>query len=283
MTLKEISHNILNLMRGGRSSNDELISIAQIEFNVLHYRAMLIRRDYARNGIVTRHLEQDLGCLELEPISLNTCCSLYEEPGLKASECRVKKTIRKIPRTVRFNFEEAITYVGTIDKLTQIQLLPASTIKFTKYSKFTGKNQKAFILDDYVYVTNTQGLDFINIRGIFENPMDLTTYVNCMHPRAYFGSGIGTGQGGSGLTDGPNELDPWEGTGVKPWQVNEAAWDETRPFPMPMDMIQAITQGLASGEMQMLMGGVNDTTNDRNQDSGGRMPAAPDAQQQQQE
>ena len=45
MTLDEIAYNILNLLRGGRSSNDELISIEQIKFNIKHYRAMFIRRD----------------------------------------------------------------------------------------------------------------------------------------------------------------------------------------------------------------------------------------------
>ena len=41
MTLDEIAYNILNLLRGGRTHNDELISIDQIKFNIQHYRAML--------------------------------------------------------------------------------------------------------------------------------------------------------------------------------------------------------------------------------------------------
>ena len=101
MTLKEISYNILNLIRGGRSSNDEIVSLGQIEFNILHYRAMLIRRDYARNGVVTRHLEQSLGCLKLTPVDLNTCCSIWDNPGVSAKECTIKRTARPIPKTVR--------------------------------------------------------------------------------------------------------------------------------------------------------------------------------------
>ena len=65
MTLDEIAYNILNLLRGGRTHNDELISIDQIKFNIQHYRAMLIRRDYARNGYVSKTIEQDLGCIFL--------------------------------------------------------------------------------------------------------------------------------------------------------------------------------------------------------------------------
>ena len=52
MTLNEIAYNLLNLVRGGRSNHDEHISLDQIKFNVKHYRAMFIRRDYAKNGFV---------------------------------------------------------------------------------------------------------------------------------------------------------------------------------------------------------------------------------------
>ena len=34
MTLNEIAYNILNLVRGGRSSNNDYISTSQIKFNV---------------------------------------------------------------------------------------------------------------------------------------------------------------------------------------------------------------------------------------------------------
>ena len=54
MTLDEIAYNLLNLMRGGRSSNDEHISLEQIKFNIKHYRAMFIRRDYAKNQHVSK-------------------------------------------------------------------------------------------------------------------------------------------------------------------------------------------------------------------------------------
>ena len=91
MTLNEIAHNILNLLRGGRPSQSEHITLDQIKFNVKYYRAMLIRRDYARNGIITRHLEQDLGCLELEEVNASQCCNL-------PVSCSVSKTIHKIPR-----------------------------------------------------------------------------------------------------------------------------------------------------------------------------------------
>ena len=81
MTLNEIAYNILNLVRGGRSSNNDYISTGQIKFNVKYYRAMLIRRDFARNGMVTRHLEQDLGCLELQKVDASTAGDVIQWNG----------------------------------------------------------------------------------------------------------------------------------------------------------------------------------------------------------
>ena len=96
MTLDEIAYNILNLVRGGRSNTGENISIAQLKFNIKYYRAMLIRRDFARNGNITRHLEQDLKCVEFKKVDASKCCKL-------PVNCDVYKSQVKIPKTVRLN------------------------------------------------------------------------------------------------------------------------------------------------------------------------------------
>ena len=57
MTLDEIAYNLRNLIRGGISNQDEEISLEQIKFNVRHYRAMFIRRDFARNNYISNHIE----------------------------------------------------------------------------------------------------------------------------------------------------------------------------------------------------------------------------------
>ena len=116
MTLDEIAYNVLNAFRGGRGSQDEYVTIDQIKFNIKHYRAMFIRRDYARNGLVTRHLEQDLRCVKLEQVDASKCCNIE-------LKCPVYRSERQIPRTVRFNFEEAITYVGDVTGHGRIQLI----------------------------------------------------------------------------------------------------------------------------------------------------------------
>ena len=48
-------------------------------------------------------------------------------------------------------------------------------------------------------------------------------------------------------------------------------YDDETEYPLPMDMLQGITQGITSGELQMMLISPNDTANDRAQDK----PTAP--------
>jgi hypothetical protein len=220
MTLDEISFNLLNLFRGGRSSQDEVISLSQIKFNVKHYRAVFIRRDYARNGLVTRHLEQDLKCVQLEKVDLSKCCNIN-------LNCPAYRSVKKIPRTVRFNFEEAITYVGDVTGLGRIQMIKPFEANYISAEKFTKNNTKAFMIEDYLYVLNPKGADYVNVRGIFEDPEEVAEFIDCAGQPCYSGSDI---------------------------------------FPMPMDMVQGITQGMMQGELRLLAGTFTDTVLDRSQD-----------------
>ena len=221
MTLNEIAYNILNLARGGRSSNNDHISLDQIKFNVKYYRAMLIRRDFTRNGIITRHLEQDLGCIELQKVDASKCCNL-------PVDCAVYRSKVKIPRTVRFSFKDAITHVGDVTGLATIPMIEPHMVEYLPYDKYTKQQKKAYMIEDYLYIYNGDGLKFINVRGVFEDPEEVALF-DC---------------------DGSD------------------CYDDDSEFPIPMDMVQIITQGLMSGELMMLATSVNDTTNDTMQDQG---------------
>ena len=221
MTLNEIAYNILNLVRGGRSSNNDHISLSQIKFNVKYYRAMLVRRDFTRNGIITRHLEQDLGCLELQKVDASKCCNL-------PVDCAVYRTKKKIPRTVRFSFKDAITHVGDVTGLGTIPMVEPHMVEFLPYDKYTKSQKKAYMIEDYLYVYNADGLKFVNVRGVFEDPEEVALF-DC---------------------DGSD------------------CYDDDSEFPIPMDMVQIITSGLMSGELMLLSSSVNDTTNDTMQDQG---------------
>ena len=223
MTLNEIAQNLLNLVRGGRSHHDEHISMDQIKFNIKHYRAMFIRRDYARNGFVSRHIEQDLGCVDLISVDASKCCQIN-------TTCPVFRTSKKIPKTIRYNFEEAISYVGDVSGTNSIPLINPNTLKFLTYDRYTSENMKAYMLGDYLYIYNAKGVDMINVRGVFENPEDVAVFDSECYE------------------NGPC-FDP-----------------DSSNYPIPMDMLNMINQGILAGELALLAGTMSDTITDRMQD-----------------
>ena len=230
MTLNEIAYNLLNLIRGGRSNHDEHISLDQIKFNIKHYRSMFIRRDYSKNGFNSRHVEQDLGCVEIKRVDATKCCKL-------PSSCSVYRTILPIPKTIRYNFEEAISYVGDITGVGTIPFINSNTVQWLPYDKYTKGKYKAYMIDEFLYIYNADGLQYVNIRGVFENPEDVARFGDCA---------------GSGCYD-----------------------DSKDDFPIPMDMLSLINQGIIAGELQLLSGSFSDTTNDRMQDPKTIRGAAP--------
>ena len=220
MTLDEIAYNLLNLVRGGRTSNDENISISQIKFNIKHYRAMFIRRDYARNGHVSKTIEQDLGCLKLKQVDASKCCDL-------PPTCTVYRTVYKLPRTVRFNFKDAFTFIGKPDGTGTIPRVEPYEVEYLEYDKYTKGHTKYYVIDEYIYVYRPKGLEAINVRGVFEDPEEVFNFNTC--------------------NDGP-------------------CYDPQSPYPLPADMVAQINQGIMAGELRMLSGTFPDTENDKQQD-----------------
>ena len=221
MTLNEIAYNLLNLVRGGRSNNDDHISLDQIKFNIKHYRAMFIRRDFAKNGFTSRHIEQDLGCISVEPTDASDCCRL-------PSHCIVYRSIKPLPKTIRYNFEEAITYVGDITGMGTIPMVNSNTIQWLPFDKYTKDKMKAYMINDYLYIYNADGLEKVSVRGVFEDPQDVSEFNECAAGGCYD--------------------------------------DSIHDFPISMDMLQQINQGILGGELSLLSGSFSDTKNDRQQD-----------------
>jgi len=219
MTLDEIAYNLLNILRGGRSSNDEHISVSQIKFNIQHYRAMFIRRDYARNGVVSKTLEQDLGCIPLVKVDGSRCCNL-------PSDCPVFRTNVKMPKPVRFNLQDAFTFIGKPDGTGAIPKVEPYMVEFLLYDKYTSDKPKYYMIDEYIYVYNPNGMEYINVRGVFEDPREVHNFNTC---------------------DG-------------------SCYDPQSDYPLPADMLSAINMGLLQGELQLLSSAPTDKELNRQQD-----------------
>jgi hypothetical protein len=220
MTLDEIAYNLLNLLRGGRSSNDENISLDQIKFNIQHYRAMLIRRDYARNGVVSKTLEQDLGCIPLVKVDANKCCDLN-------SDCPVYRTNVKMPKPVRFNLQDAFTFIGKPNGTSAIPRVEPYMVDYLVYDKYNKDKSRYYVIDEYIYVYNPNGLENVNVRGVFEDPREVHNFNTCTSGNCF---------------------------------------DPQSDYPLPADMLSQINMGLLQGELQLLSSTFPDSELNRQQD-----------------
>ena len=181
---------------------------------------MFIRRDMSRNGFVSNGVEQDLKCLKMKKVDASKCCGF-------PTDCTVYRSEEKLPKFVRLNFNDAITYAGDSTGINSYQIVEPHFIQWIPYDKYTKNKKKAYIIDSYLYLYNAHGDDQINIRGIFEDPEELGKFQSCTSDKCY---------------------------------------DDDSDFPLPMDMVQTITQGILSAEMQILSSTITDTTNDAAQD-----------------
>lgn len=226
-TLNELAYNILNIARGGLSSDDDRLNIRQIKFWIKYYRSYFIKQDGLKQSLrdqilLDPQLVQDLGCLELEEIDKADCPEGFWGTYIK----RVK-----IPKLVDLPNEKAINFVGLADKLTPIILVPADVAFFKGFQRFTGNMRRAFIIGEYIYVTDPFNEDIcrINFRGIFDDPTSVsyTSESGAIH-----------------------------------------CYDDDEEYPMPMSFIPEITTAIMQRELNMTIQAVNDELNDSREQNG---------------
>ena len=170
VNLDKIVQDLLLIIRGSSISQSEPISKRQLEDWVHQYRAFLLKRDLDQKKMINPDYIQELSDLKLEMVESS------EDNSISSNEY-ISKTTNKLPKTLDLNYKSGIVYVGTILG-DQIQLVPYNRFKLQKYRKYTNKDKVAFLRNQYLYVYNNELLDYINLRGVFENPLEITDFNN---------------------------------------------------------------------------------------------------------
>ena len=173
-SLNEIVYNILNIYRGGNTSDNEKIQKRQIAFMVDYYRALFIKQDLMRKTAIDKNLISDLGCVSVIEVDRAECCKI-------TTPCVVLRTKMKIPGTVSTaSHANLFTFVGLVDKITPFQFTSKVQSRWSKYNKYTKAERRAYYHNGYIYITNEDDrLKYINIHGIFEKPSELKAFNNC--------------------------------------------------------------------------------------------------------
>lgn len=175
ITFSQLIFDTLELLKGYKIPDDVDITEPLVMFHLNTQRALWIRNEYNKPGrSIDPEVEQDLGCLELEEVDSADCCNIE-------TECYALRTKKKIPSLIELHDKTGITRVGLPDKLS----LPFTYTSYNKviyslHNKYAKNQVYAFLLNGYMYIiTNNlqyKLIDYINVRGIFENPMDLAEF-----------------------------------------------------------------------------------------------------------
>lgn len=175
-TFNEIIFDTLESLRNHKISDDIDIDESQVIYHWNNQRALWLKNEYNKPGsMIDPYTEQDLGCLTLATADAAECCDI-------SSGCTILRTEVKIPRTIQLHSGPAITRVGLVNKLTvPFSFTNYQKAIYTMNGKYTGKKGVfVFLLNGYMYLVTKdpyiQLMDYINVRGVFENPMDLTAF-----------------------------------------------------------------------------------------------------------
>jgi hypothetical protein len=178
-TLNEIAYDILNTLRGGQSSDDDLISLRQLYFQINVVRAKLIREDLNKGRSISNNVSQSLGCLDVELTDSSVCCGI--DTG-----CKVLRSTQQLPEPVELYQQDLITKIGPISIGSRpYDIVSIDRIPFMGFTPFSGINGQTYaaIQDRYVYLFTPKNKPIlttkISVYGIWADPMDAARFNHC--------------------------------------------------------------------------------------------------------
>lgn len=225
-SLNEISYNLLNKMTGGRSTNNEYLSLDQIKFNINYYRALFIHRDFKRS-LLREPFEQEIK-IDFENIDNSDATSVD----------LLFKSTKQIPKYVRLDGTYPLSlYNETFKKAIQIETFNRQ--RFKKFSRHTKNTPTASIKNNYIYISSDT----------------LSTIIDQLLTEGSFDKSLATQIEDSfylvGIFENPSEV--YLFNGEDPTTIDDL------PYPISSDMTQRISQSLINGDLEIMLQTPNDT------------------------
>jgi hypothetical protein len=126
------------------------------------------------------------------------------------------RTETPLPEPIRMKNGNAFSYVGSIDRIRPYRQVIAEEIPYLNHAKFA-KNQPSFFYQNgFIYVYNIAP-EVINIQGIFEDPELAAGYFD---------------------------------------EVGAPCYSDDSPYPITLDLVQAISQSILNSPEGRLMGAI---------------------------
>lgn len=156
------------------------MSIEQLEDEIIDERLTIIKEYSLKNIIPIKDLVMSINCVELDCKSLDNC------PCDKGSYSRPELHF-EIPQIVNDLGEQAVMYIGSVDKLTEFKVYTSNAFTYHKYMRRGANKPFVYIsttpnennlYDGWVF--NASILEVISIIAIFKDPRQLKNYACCI-------------------------------------------------------------------------------------------------------
>ena len=182
-------------------SDDTDVSPRDIAFEISTQRSLLLRNELNKNRTIDPDIVQDLGCVAVSPVDSAECCDV-------STGCKVMRTDLEIPSTIELHSDYLITRIGPVDKTAkEYSRTSLEASKWVGNGKYTTKEIYAYRANNRIYLVSKTDkhkfLDYINIRGVFDNPDDVSPFTNCSTGTTCYSS------------DSPYPLKSWMFTYIK--------------------------------------------------------------------
>ena len=220
-TLNELAYNIINIARNFQgNSDDDRLTLKQVKFWIKNYRAKGIFEITEFGKQIDPQLVQDLGTVKLTKVDKADSNCPPVEWG-----CKILKV--EIPKIVDLPHNRGLVFVGLLDKQTPFVIDNADVSIFKRATKFGNTFNRCYFINNILYVVTKEGADnlkYINVRGVFENPEEITYFDYNGNPRKYN--------------------------------------SDTDEYPMPLRLNEFVTRNILQIELNIGLQSINDEQND---------------------
>lgn len=144
-----------------------------IKFSIKYWRALLIRRDIARNGLSDEFLQRFY--FDLVPVDKADACNFN-------LDCQILRSKFEIPTPIRLNNDILFKFVGSVDgkpwTYTEYEEVP-----YVAYNKFTSKEIRYTFVNRYFYIFGNNKLRKGAVQAPFSDPTLINT--SCTQDSCY--------------------------------------------------------------------------------------------------
>ncbi len=171
ITLSQITSDIENLATSGDLSYVFRIEHEQVYYWINEVRAMLISQAIQKKESLSDVWIQSISCVEMIQVEESECC-------LVNTGCYVLRSVNKLPITIETVGDNTIVRVVSASGDIISKSNPFETM-YSSANKYTSKKARWFLKNGYLYILNEQLIERVTVYGIFEDPTELSNWVDC--------------------------------------------------------------------------------------------------------